>query len=567
MSQHSKLNRKPSIMSSLSHQNTLTPSSGMRSSTPQSSNNKHDRRHTGLRSLFGKYRGPETNFNLVTPPSSSPLPSSPPVISKLAKAFVDSLNATQLSNFLVWMLYYDTVELPDDPVSWYKRISRMDMRGWVALGDFLAKSAEVGVSYGFELVVLDSICDRLRLVRATVHALLVQFADAEKMKYDTIATTIIKAQRDGQSALEVLDTVQGKLHELYKLAGNLKPQEGSRYDEWHGVLQKRIRGFLHLVVGPRIAHLRSGKPLVTAATSEQLPKEIKEGIKLNYLYEAMQEERVIPLARYGIFPDSAPHGHLSTPPASSSPLPSSDDETERARNHAIQLMVENRELRAQVAGLQHDKEKLTESNEKLARKVATLGRLQPTGYIRSPSYKDRPLSLSSSNRNDDEQPITLHVPQQRPRPRSLSADSGSKLAAELEAQLNITAAAHTHKRQRSEVLSWKYEDVFSPLSDSMPSPSLHLSDPVTGQENSFASVSIRDSSPMTPVRTLSERHVSPPTRTRRSGMIFDRESMGYLADPRESTPIVEEEDDGDDGYQTITPTPAQRGSRQFDLLE
>jgi hypothetical protein len=564
MSQYSDLNRKPSKMgmSILSRQNTLTPSSGMRSSTPQA-----DRRHTGLRSLFGKYREPGTNFDMLTPPSSSPLPPSPPVISKLAKAFVDSLNVTQLSNFLVWMMYYDTVELPNDPASWYKRISSMEMRGWIALGDFLAKSAEAGVGYGFELVVLDSVCDRIRLPRATVHALLIQFADPEKMKYSTIATTVTKAQQDGQSSLEVLDTVQGKLHELYKLAGNLKPQEGSRYNEWHGVLQKRIRGFLHLVVGPRNANLRSGKPLVTAATSEQLPKEIKEGIKLNYLYEAMQEERVVPLARYGIFPDSAPQDYLSTPPASSSPLSASDDETERARNHAIQLMVENRELRAQVAGLQHDKEKLAESNEKLARKVATLGRLQPTGYLRSPSYEDRPLSLSSSNRNEDEQPMTLQVPQQRPRPRSLSADSGSKLAAELEAKPNITSAAHTHKRQRSEILSWKYEDVFSPLSDSTPSPSLRLSDPVTSQEDPFASISTRDLSSMTPVRILSERHVSPPTRTRRSGMIFDRESMGYLADLRESTPIVEEEDEGDDGYQAITPTPAQRGIGQFDLLE
>jgi hypothetical protein len=543
MSQHSDLNRKPSKMgmSILSRQNTLTPSSGMRSSTPQS-----DRRHTGLRSLFGKYREPSSNFDMLTPPSSSPLPLSPPVISKLAKAFVDSLNATQLSNFLVWMLYYDTVELPDDPVSWYKRISSMEMRGWVALGDFLAKSADAEVGYGFELIVLDSVCDRIRLPRAIVHALLVQFADPEKMKYSTIATTITKAQQNGQSALEVLDTVQGKLHELYKLAGNLKPQEGSRYDEWHGILQKRIRGFLHLVIGPRISHLRSGKPLVTAATSEQLPKEIKEGIKLNYLYEAMQEERVVPLARYGIFPDSALQGY---PPASSSPL---DDETERARTHAIHLMLENRELRTQVAALQHDKQKLVESNEKLARKV---GRLQPTGYLRSPSYDDRPLSLSSSNRNEDAQPMTLQVPQ---RPRSFSADSGAKLTAEVEAKLNITGA---HKRQRSEVLAWKYEDVFSPLSDSA---SLRL---VTGQEDPFSSTSGHGSSPMTP---LSEPHVSLPTRTRRSGMIFDRESMRYLA---ESTPIVEETEEGEgddgyqagtDGYQAGTPTPA---SGRFDLLE
>jgi hypothetical protein len=579
---NNSLLRKPSKMglSSLSRSNTITTSSDMRSSTPQSSKYQHDRRHTGLRSLFGKFRELESNFDMLTPPSSSSLPTSPPVISKLAKAFVDSLNATQLSNFFVWMLYYDTVELPNDPVTWFKRVSSMDMRGWVALGDFLTKSQEAGAGHGFELIVLDSICDRIQLPRATVHALLIQFADPEKMKYSAIASTITNAQQDGQSALEVLETAQGKLHELFKLAVHLKPQEGSRYDEWHGVLQKRIREFLHLVVGPRIAHLRSGKPLVTSATSEQLPKEIKEGIKLNYLYEAMQEERVVPLARYGIFPGSPSQGHLSTPPPSSSPRPGSDEETGRARNHAIQLMVENRELRAQVAGLQHDKEKLTESNEKLALKVATLGRLQPPGYLRSSSYDDRPLSLCSPNHNNDEQPMTLHVPQLRPRPRSLSADSGPKLAAELEAKLDITGATHTHvhKRQHSEVLSWKYEDLFSPLCSPGLSPSLRLSDPITGQEDTFTSpltspttpFTQRTSSPVTPVRSQSERRFTPPTCTRRSGMIFDRESMGYLAGLGESTPIVkddEEDSEGDDGWKASTPTPAQWGSGRFDLLE
>jgi hypothetical protein len=575
---NNSLLRKPSKigLSSLSRSNTLTPFSGGRSSTPQSSKYQNDRRHTGLRTLFGKFRELDSNFDILTPSSSSPLPTSPPVISKLAKAFVDSLNATQLSNFLVWMMYYDAVELPDDPVSWYKRVSSMEMRGWVALGDFLAKSQEAEMDYHLELVVLDSVCDRLRLPRTTVHALLIQFADPEKMKYSTIATTVSKAQEDGQSALEVLETVQGKLHDLYKLATNLKPQEGSWYVEWHVVLQKRVRGFLHLVVGPRIAHLRSGKPLVTAATSEQLPKEINEGVKLNYLYEAIQEERVVPFRRYGIFSDVPPQGYMATPPASSSPLPGSDDETERARNYAIQLMTENCELRAQVSGLQHDNEKLAESNEKLARKVATLGRLQPPGYLRTSSHDDRPLSLFSPNRNGDEQPKTLQVPQLQLRPRSLSADSGSKLAAELEAKLDITGAVHSHtlKRQHSEVLSWKYEDIFSPLSSPTLPPSLRLSDPITGQEDPFTSpltspTTKRSSSPVTPVRSLSERRVTPTTHTRRSGMIFDRESMRYLTGLGESTPIMEKDQDneGDDGYRACTPTPAQLGSERFDLLE
>jgi hypothetical protein len=547
------LHRKPSTLtpSSLSRANTMCPS------TPGSSKYTPDRRHTGLRSLFHKHREGHAQFDMLTPPSSSPTPSPSPVISKLAKAFADSLNATQLSNFLTWMLYYDVVELPDDPASWYKRISNMELRGCVALGDYLVKCAGACVSYGFELVVLDAICDRIRLPRPTVHALLIQFADPEKMKFSSIATTISTAQEDGLSALDTLDIVQVKLHELYKLVVNLKPQEGSRYDEWHGVLLNRIRGFLHLVIGPRIAHLRSGKPLVTAATSEQLPKEVKEGIKLNYLWEAMQEERVVPLSRYGIYQDTEPH---STPPLASSSGGSGDgdayEETERARNHAIHLMAQNADLRAQITVLEHEKAKLVDSNEKLARKVATLGTLQPMGYLRSPSSDQRPQSLLP--RHIDEQPMTLQVPQQPQRPRSLSADTGSKLADSLSAKLD------THKRQHSasDLLSHKYEDVFQALSSS---PTLRLSDPVTGREDTpvipVRNSSLLTSSPMTPVRRSSPL----PTRTRRSGMIFERGSLGYLSEIG-GTPRIEEEEeeDGGDGFRG-TPTPVRGG--RFDLLE
>jgi len=72
---------------------------------------------------------------VLTPPSSSPVPAaSPLIISRFAKAFADALNVTQLSNFLIWILYYEVVELPETPEAWYAPIDNMVMRGWVALG-------------------------------------------------------------------------------------------------------------------------------------------------------------------------------------------------------------------------------------------------------------------------------------------------------------------------------------------------------------------------------------------------------------------------------------------------
>ena len=453
------------------------------------------------------------------------------------------------------MLYYDVVELPDSPVTWYEKIGSMEMRGWVALGDFLSKPNETG--YGFDLIVLDSICDRINLQRTTVHDLLIQFTDPKKMALTQIATTINTATAEGKSELEIFEAVQAKLHQLCRLAANLKPTEGSTYDVWHAVVQKRLRGLLHLVVGPRIRHLHSGAPLITAATSENLPKNIKDGIKLNYMYEALQQERQVPLVRYGIHSDMPPHVYL-TPPSSSPPSAVSDlGDAELARSHAVGLMKENQDLYAQIAKLTRENEKLVESNENLARKVATLGQNQPVSYLEAaPEGSESVTAPLRSSTPESEQDLSqpssffLQVPQPRARPRSLSHDTGEKLAASLEAKLNFSQ--RTHKRQHSELLSWKYEDVFSGL-DEKPAPALRLSDPVTGELVA----------PITPPVSIPPRHPDravsyAPDRSRRSGMIFDKGSLAYLAHLGDSTPNVDESQDKEDEVDVSTPTPLPR---------
>jgi hypothetical protein len=540
------------MSSGLSRNPSLAVPKGQRPSTPGSTTSSaqrtgHRMTSSGLRNFFDKRRGRGPEFDLLTPSSRSVASPPPPRISKVAQAFVNSLNSRQLSNFLTWMLYYDIVQLPSSPDDWYNAVDTMEMRGWVALGEFLLQTSNaLDTGYGMDLVILDSICDRLELQRSTVHGLIVQFAAPQKMAFSTIATVVKWQGALGSTELESFEAVQAKLHELYKMATHLKPQEGTQYDDWHAITLKRMRGFLHLVIGPRIANLRSGTPLITASTSEQLPKEVKDGIKLAYLYEVVQEQRQVPLTRYGVHQGSMPLSPM-TPPQS---LPSSPpefqsestpdlDDTERARLHAIYLMSENRNLRARIAGLEHDKEKVEEANDKLARKVATLGRLQSVGYQLARSNTCTSLGADSNTSSSG-----LAVPEHPTgRPRSLSHNAGEKLAQQL-----LDASATQHKRQCSEVLSWKYEDVFSSL-DNKPIPKIRLSDPKTGE---------LDEAPF-PLRNASRTVSFASNAGRRSGMVFNTDQVDLIAAIRGSTPEAvegegEEEEEGDVG----TPTPVAR---------
>jgi hypothetical protein len=461
-------------------------------------------------------------------PSSRSNQSSPAAqeISKLAKAFVDSLNARKLSEFLIWILYYEVVELSDHPDTWYSLVDRVDERGWVTLGDYLSKfSTSMDTTYGFDLVVMDSICDRLDLQRSTVHGLLIQFADPAKMAFSQIATLVNTANSEKFAEIEVLELTQSKLREYSKLVAHLKPIEGSIYDDWRAVVAKRLDSILDLVITPLIASLSYGTPFLTAATSENIPQQVKDGVRLKYLFELVQQERQVPLSRYGIHTDSPSLG-LMTPPSSSlgvrNSFVSDLEDAERARNHAIQTMAQNQELRAQIAALEQEKQKLQDSNDRLARKVVTLSHNhQPSTYLQSPTATSSPHTPSMQHQD----PNYLQLPKPRSRSCSLSHNTGISLPIALDATLNPVA---THKHQRSEVLARKYEDVFERL-DTPPSSPVRLSDPATGEL------------------------LEPTGAGRRSAMVFTRDQMSFLEAVRGGTPSFEDEAKEVDGIETPTP--------------
>ena len=455
------------------------------------------------------------------PPAES-VASGPSFDLQPALAYVNTIDATQLSNFLTWILYFETVELPEAPVSWYQYIDP-DVRGWVMLGSFLVEHP----NHGSELFVLDSICDRLALKRPIVYKYLKKFSSPDRMSWTQIAQVTREGEMAGNSNLKVLELVQSTLHELFDVAEHVQPTVGSMLAQWKDEIITRVRGYLSQVIAPRIAHVRLGKPLLKGSTSENLPKEVKQALRLTYLYETMLLERPVPLARYGILPEAIT--------ASMQRRDGYDDVTgvvdvdedlcrvERSYS-STKLRSQNRDLRATLVHLQKKNGSLVEANEKLARKLATYGRQLPNAYTR-PAWGPHETST-----------FTLASYARAPAPgRSRSSSSSDSAAWQLlpmvSEQPDCAAATSSRqdgdpglRRHLPDSERGSYEDLFKDL-DSQPVLGRPLLHPATGQALSSHTTSSFEGNCPTfrpprprcpPPPGPSSSTPSPPTRTPRS---------------------------------------------------
>jgi hypothetical protein len=176
--------------------------------------------------------------------------------SSLVVAFVNTLNATQLSNFLIWFFYHDLVVLPESPALWFRTINSTEMRGWIALGKHLSKTT----TYSLELVVLFSICDRLHLSGTLIRECLVRLADPSTMASTLLSTIIQKASIPAHSEIDVLEIVKYELRKVSRLLSRLKPSAESIYSELQPKIAKQLKDFVDVVVACRIASLRKSSP-------------------------------------------------------------------------------------------------------------------------------------------------------------------------------------------------------------------------------------------------------------------------------------------------------------------
>lgn len=306
----------------------------------------------------------------------------------LVKTFVNQINAQLLSEFLCWYLYYDVVQPPLSPHRWYIHIYSPHMEGWIALGSFLAS----GVDYGWDLTVLHSVCDRLRLNKRVVHSILVRVSDPDQMTWTSIASTLKAAKKDQKLEVEALEDVQSVLQQLRALGSSTTPAPDSGFQDMKRIAVERIKEFLEYVVNPQINALR-GSLEEPWGTREEKTRE------LAYYFELMQRPRQVPLVSYGVFPNSLLETYMSGSGTNSSFEESSlldqvvaeQCELERTFS-ASSLKSQTRLLRSQNAVLEKEKQDLVAENERLK---VLLTKQWSTG----PKYSgDQPLI--SHNRTD-----------------------------------------------------------------------------------------------------------------------------------------------------------------------
>ncbi|KAF2730391.1 hypothetical protein EJ04DRAFT_586405 [Polyplosphaeria fusca] len=353
---------KMGVFKRIFHKSTSTTAKESTSPTSASHSESQSEKR-GMRALLDRLRSKSSKSSSpeIVPSSAQSVQSAQ--VPKLVVSFVKCLTGTMLSDFLSWFLFHDIVLLPESPGRWYHTINAMDMRGWIALGSFL----RTGINLDLELVTLDAICDRLRLPKATVYDCLRQLADPQDMTWTQLASTMRVAKQENMTEAQTLGLVQSKLCNLLRLANHLTPSKHGIFPLYRVKVINRIKEFNHELLAPRLAVLVGSAPKLTTKTPE-------EKSRLEYLFEAMQQERPVPLTRYGLFPEHDLDIH-ATPTVTGEHYFLEQYQLEKSFS-TISLGRENQALRARNAELELVAKSLKVAKEQLVQQVASLGRVR-----------------------------------------------------------------------------------------------------------------------------------------------------------------------------------------------
>lgn len=142
---------------------------------------------------------------------------------------------------------------------------------------------------------------------------------------------------------------------MHHLANRLRPTSGSRYVTWQMAVLERINNFLCLYIKPRLVHAMEGGPLLEHATNQNLPKEVTESLHMAFLFETMQVERKVPLAKYDMRDEEEPAPNHGTTPSSRLEQKDKVDmaqEFAEFRQQQSLLKEENSNLKAKIERLE-----------------------------------------------------------------------------------------------------------------------------------------------------------------------------------------------------------------------
>lgn len=383
-------------------------------------------------------------------------------------SFANTLSDTKLSRFLLWFLEHDLVEPPKSPSQWFNPIPEVEVRGWIALGQFLS----TGAPYGLNLVVFTSCCDRMYLDKNTVHNILVRLSDPAKVAWSQLSATIQEAQQARITETEMLQLVRSKILSLRALAMSLKPAEGSKAAEVQVNVLSRVKEFINYVVDPRLDELGAlYSPLLHQGDILEKRRE------MSYWFEVMQRPREVPAAFYNVDPHS--RGATSSTPSwqtTCSPPTVEHDHHECEAKHSAEvnaLQTEVGQLRGRITDLEHEVDRLYKEKQVLMQRLTQLRSSPPEAEFNTLS----PMSTESSILPDTPTPAPRAVGGTRHRYSPPAAIRHRRLLTPISAEQSPQAApASSSSPPVAE--SSDYDDIFQPF-DRSNRLSLGLMSPVT----------------------------------------------------------------------------------------
>ncbi|KAF2810920.1 uncharacterized protein BDZ99DRAFT_570211 [Mytilinidion resinicola] len=262
-------------------------------------------------------------------------------------AFADQITAESLSHFLIWLFYYDVVELPVSPADWYKHLPSMEMRGWIQLGTFLQTTTPAG----FQLARLDSIIDQLQLRKHFVMQCIDKISKPDLMRWSDVATDVKYAIAKSLREKDHLELVKTCLEAIQETTVALKPRAGTNFEGWQTDVTERIADYLSVIVKPRLSTIKGGIRVLSDKSED-------DERSVRYIFEAMQAERPVPLVRYGIFPTRPLRSSNSSQLSVISPEQAAREADEELHYSMAQLRNRNKDLRLHVEALQAKNEEL-----------------------------------------------------------------------------------------------------------------------------------------------------------------------------------------------------------------
>ncbi|KAF2490587.1 hypothetical protein BU16DRAFT_566598 [Lophium mytilinum] len=317
-------------------------------------------------------------------------------------AFVEQITAESLSHFLIWLFYYDIVELPVSPADWYKHLPSMEMRGWIQLGSFL----QTTLPAGFQLDRLDEIIDGLHLRKNFVMQCIDKVSKPDLMRWSDVATDIQFAMANSLREKDRLELVEACLEAIQDTNMALKPRTGSVFEGWQIDVTERVADYLGVVVKPRLSRIQGIRMLSGKSEDDQR--------SVQYIFEAMQAERPVPLVRYGIFPTHPLRNRNSSELSVISPEQAAQEADEELQYSMAQLRNRNRDLRVHVEVLQAKNEELL-ANRPLPQPPSRFPSLMPSrkpvpGHGHTEQTSSGTSTFGDASERASSRPLTVFRP-------------------------------------------------------------------------------------------------------------------------------------------------------------